>query len=112
MGYRRGRGTPVAISVRSHMIKLTKASSATGEVEIVLEGRLDGESLAETRTNIAAATPSRTTINLSGLQSFDADGHAFLLTLIRQGYRLTGGSLYLRSVLEEDHRESDNSNRG
>ncbi len=78
------------------MIKLTRVEVPHPVIRV--EGRLDGQSVPELH---AMASAGAGAVDLTGLVSVDRAGAEALARLRRAGWRITGASLYVESLLEE-----------
>ncbi len=81
------------------MLRLTRTMNAANQPLLRLDGRLAAGDLDELRR--AIAPHERPVIELAGLVAADGDAIRALRALRDRGCRLTGGSLYINSLLEE-----------
>ena len=87
------------------MLKITKHRDAGSEsVSFKLEGRLAGpwvEELDACWRQMAANTPGRRVIDLTGVTFVDANGKALLMRLWQQGAELRAAGCLNRCIVEE-----------
>jgi anti-anti-sigma regulatory factor len=84
------------------LIKLTQHQLNEHRTLVRVDGRLDAHG-AEQLAEMLRGLPSSgsVTLNLAGLESVDSAGRTALIDLRRAGHQLTGGSMYIRQLLEE-----------
>jgi len=85
------------------MIRVTRHNSGSARIIIRFDGRLTAEQVPEARRIVHESGGSAlVTLDLSGLAFVDGAGRELLLALRSTGCALTGGSLYVRKLLEEE----------
>ena len=79
-----------------------RISTASGEDETIirLEGRLDARGVTDL-TKVFQAAAATVLLDLSGLQSADAEGVLALQSFAAKGTKLVGASLYIHELLKE-----------
>ena len=75
--------------------------SGTDETILRLEGRLGATGLKDLKKAVQAA-PGAVLLDLSGLQSADAEGVLALRSFAAKGAKLVGASPYIRQLLDEE----------
>jgi anti-anti-sigma regulatory factor len=80
-----------------------RISTASGEDETIirLEGRLDARGVTDL-TKVFQAAATTVLLDLSGLQSADAEGVLALRSFAAKGAKLVGASPYIRQILDEE----------
>lgn len=81
------------------MFRLTR--EGPGHEVLRIDGGLEADAVEDLRRLLAEERGAARTLDLDGLTSLDGAGRSLLLRLRAEGYRLRGGSLYVRQVLEE-----------
>ena len=82
------------------MIRLTKRQSRDEQTVVGIEGRLDRETVRDLEVFVVSLS-GPAVFDLSGLAAADESGRTALIALRNAGHRLTGGSLYIKQLLEE-----------
>lgn len=79
-----------------------RISSVPGEEETIvrLEGSLDARAINDLTKAVQAAS-GNVLLDLSGLQSADAEGVPALRSFADKGAKLVGASLYIRQLLND-----------
>lgn len=83
------------------MIRLSTTSN-NGTTLVRMDGRLDAHTVDQVRRSLdAISNQARTVLDVAGLTSMDALGRDLLRDLRSRGCTIAGGSLYIKTMLEE-----------
>ena len=83
------------------MLRITRSETAEAEINLIVEGRLVGEWVAELQTVLMETdfVSTRVSLDLSGVHFVDTQGLALLHRLFNQGVALQAVSPFVQELL-------------